>query len=295
MHISIYNGKKQTIIASFESYNMYSLKRQSRFETDLVFERQMEKIANTIESFGDSSVLKTISISQGGLVDRTKKTVALNNRSRLSDYNGKSAISHLEKKFGNRLPIFFEHSTISPIIAELVYGVAQNETKVMSYVMSAGLGGSVVETINGNEIYVYQTEVGHQIIKKNGRLCPACGQRGCLEAYVGGLAMEERFLSSPDNIKDKRILEDVIEYLSVGAINMYQNFNPDLIVLTGLLINANQFIANSLPKRILELASPNFRDKLRIKISNFVEMGPVYGGLAIAKVYDGQTKFTKIH
>lgn len=34
-------------------------------------------------------------------------------------------------------------------------------------------------------------EIGHIVVKKGGALCP-CGRRGCLEAYAGRAAMEER-------------------------------------------------------------------------------------------------------
>src|SRR5262249_31148757 len=34
-------------------------------------------------------------------------------------------------------------------------------------------------------------EIGHMVVKMGGRHCP-CGRRGCLEAYAGRSAMEER-------------------------------------------------------------------------------------------------------
>ena len=34
-------------------------------------------------------------------------------------------------------------------------------------------------------------ELGHMVVKLNGRVCP-CGRRGCAEAYAGRAAMEER-------------------------------------------------------------------------------------------------------
>jgi glucokinase len=55
-----------------------------------------------------------------------------------------------------------------------------------------GVGGAVVlhgERWRGQG---FGGEFGHMCVKREGAVCPACGNRGCVEAYAGRRAMEER-------------------------------------------------------------------------------------------------------
>ncbi len=82
-------------------------------------------------------------------------------------------------------------------------------------------------------------EIGHMCIHINGREC-SCGNRGCLEAYVGGWAIQkaaegtapqEVFLKASRGIKKYReILDTFFEYLMTGTSSLLNLYNPKRVI-----------------------------------------------------------------
>lgn len=90
------------------------------------------------------------------------------------------------------VPVHVDNDANGAVLAEWCYGAAQGARDAVYLTMSTGvgaglvLGGRLHRGIAGNA-----GEFGHVAIERDGRLC-ACGQRGCLEAYVGGAAWAKR-------------------------------------------------------------------------------------------------------
>ncbi len=95
-------------------------------------------------------------------------------------------------------------------------------------------------------------EWGHTKISLEGRKC-GCGGRGCLEAYVGGGAIMQRWqdtgaiphgteeealtqlINAADNGNDnaRQVLDETIEILGTGLANLVNLFNPQTIIIGG--------------------------------------------------------------
>lgn len=75
--------------------------------------------------------------------------------------------------------------------AETLLGAGAGHASFLGVWWGTGVGGGVV--LNGQRWHGRGAagEIGHTIVKRGGALCP-CGRRGCLEAYAGRRAMEER-------------------------------------------------------------------------------------------------------
>jgi glucokinase len=75
--------------------------------------------------------------------------------------------------------------------AEIELGAGRQLPSFLAVWWGTGVGGSVV--LNGKRWYGRGAagEVGHMVIRLGGRRCP-CGRNGCVEAYAGRAAMEER-------------------------------------------------------------------------------------------------------
>jgi len=113
-------------------------------------------------------------------------------------------------------------------------------------------------------------EIGHTIVQAHGRLC-GCGQRGCVEAYAsasqtvarakealatgeasslrarweqaGELTCEDVFEhAKAGNTLAGRIAEETATYLALACINLSRFFEPDLIVLSGGLTRAGDYL-----------------------------------------------------
>ncbi|MDP6074605.1 MAG: ROK family protein [Myxococcota bacterium] len=93
---------------------------------------------------------------------------------------------------GLGLPVHLENDANAAALAEWRFGAGRGFDDLVYLTMSTGIGAGLVL---GGELYTGSFgnagELGHLPIEWDGELC-ACGQRGCLEAYVGGAAWTRR-------------------------------------------------------------------------------------------------------
>jgi predicted NBD/HSP70 family sugar kinase len=110
------------------------------------------------------------------------------------------------------------------------------------------LGGELLEPKNSSGF-----ELGHMIIDKNGKLCN-CGQKGCFETYASMKRFKQEAINRlklgnnkeiqaeevqnyiRNNIEKKDVKEFVEEYLenvSIGLINIINIFEPEAICFGG--------------------------------------------------------------
>jgi len=75
--------------------------------------------------------------------------------------------------------------------AEFELGAAKEFQSILGVFWGTGVGGGIIlggERWDGRGA---AGEIGHVVVKMDGRECP-CGRNGCMEAYAGRRAMEER-------------------------------------------------------------------------------------------------------
>ncbi|MGD0719296.1 MAG: ROK family protein, partial [Thermoplasmata archaeon] len=135
--------------------------------------------------------------------------------------------------------------------------------------LGTGVGGAaIVDGTLREGAHGSLGEVGHTTIVSGGRLCH-CGNRGCVEAYVGGWAIADRARSaalespaaarrlmaragSPEKVTARTVLEsyraghrfarsivdETLGYLADVGVNLANAFNPEVLVLAGGLARA---------------------------------------------------------
>jgi glucokinase len=75
---------------------------------------------------------------------------------------------------------------------ELAAGAVDDASDVLAVYVGTGVGGAIASDgriVQGADGQA--GEIGHDKIEVGGRLC-GCGERGCVEAYAGGIHLEER-------------------------------------------------------------------------------------------------------
>jgi len=75
--------------------------------------------------------------------------------------------------------------------AEFVLGAGRPYTSLLGVFWGTGVGGGLILDRKPWHGRSAAGEIGHMVIVEGGRHCP-CGRRGCLEAYAGRAAMENR-------------------------------------------------------------------------------------------------------
>jgi predicted NBD/HSP70 family sugar kinase len=139
--------------------------------------------------------------------------------------------------------VILNNDAVCSAVGESFFGSGREGKRILCITISTGMGGAFVKK-TPDATYIMPAEIGHTIVDIYGKVCE-CGQKGCIGAYAHGRALEERFLTKPENIEDMRIWEEVAEYLTIGVINGARIFMPDTIVLSGAIVEDREYV---LPK-----------------------------------------------
>lgn len=96
-------------------------------------------------------------------------------------------------------PVRLENDANAAALAEWRFGAGQGAADMAFLTMSTGVGAGLI--LDGALHRGHNSsagELGHTVVEWGGETC-ACGQRGCLEAYVGGAAWARRLRAqAPD-------------------------------------------------------------------------------------------------
>lgn len=160
------------------------------------------------------------------------------------------------------VPVHVDNGAKTMGQAEMWFGAGQGSRDAVVALLGTGVGAAVFA--DGRLYRGSQSsagEWGHTPIVVGGRTC-RCGSRGCLEAYIGGSALLDRWTEiggayqaealgdearlrailggSPADSHRGRLIEEISDYLGAGLATLINLFNPERIVLAGwvgLLIN----------------------------------------------------------
>jgi glucokinase len=132
--------------------------------------------------------LDGVGVGSPGTVDREAGTVA--NAGNLSNWDKPFALaSTLAKTVGTRVELGNDVGVA--VDAEAALGAGRSRGSFLGLWWGTGIGGAIVI---GGERWLGRGaagEIGHTVVRIGGARCP-CGRRGCLEAYAGRNAMEQR-------------------------------------------------------------------------------------------------------
>lgn len=175
-----------------------------------------------------------------------------------------------------------------------------------------GIGAGLI--IDG-ELYLghdfISGEIGHMMIDLQGPIC-SCGNKGCLQAFATGPAIEEKMrlklrqgetslLSSMLNgdteeaitgelvfkaakagdLLAQQVLSETGEYLGIGLTNLIHIINPEKIVLSGGVIQASEFLLDSVRETIQKRALTEKAKRTEITVSSFGSYATVLGAVSL--------------
>lgn len=288
MYITISTNDALTTISGFENYDIHSEKVFAEFENEDYYKNQLPKIIHTIKSHIDQATIQGIGIAHTGVVNSDKGIIV--DASHTLDYEEHNIVKDLNEEVPN-IPIYLQNDVCCAAIAESYWGQGKDAKTVGVVYISWGVGSAFIRRIN-NSFSLFSAENGHQIVELNGKTC-VCGQRGCLEAYVGAKAIKQRFLIDQHKLDDDRIWEDLVSYMSIGATNLHTVFEPEVLVLSGKTMTEIDYVKNHLIEKISsQLRKPYVNTK--IVFSEFNEKSPRYGALALLKIKEGGNSITTI-
>jgi len=132
--------------------------------------------------------LAGIGVGSPGVVDTLSGTVS--GARNLPSWEGSFGLGQaLRDKFGVAVAVGNDVAVATD--AEFELGAGRPYQSILGVFWGTGVGGGVVLESRPWHGRGAAGEIGHMVVRVNGRQCP-CGRKGCLEAYAGRGAMEAR-------------------------------------------------------------------------------------------------------
>jgi predicted NBD/HSP70 family sugar kinase len=158
-----------------------------------------------------------------------------------------------------QLPVVMDNDVNLMALGELHFGTARGYRHIICISVTQGIGSGII--IN-QQIYRgsrgISGEIGHTIVDINGEKC-GCGNRGCLETVAGGRALVKQCRDAiEDDIKDPASDRNVFKlirgkvdardpdctaaiqkvgyHLGIGIANVIHNYNPEICIMTGMIV-----------------------------------------------------------
>lgn len=202
----------------------------------------------------------------------------------------------IEKEFD--IPAFVENDVRSMALGEFYNGVAKDVENMVFLKVSYGIGATII--LDGKiyrGINDIAGEIGHTTIDVAGPKC-SCGNYGCFEAVASEKALINNVIKRIkegsksiiyqyvagdfDNITPDLVYKAVEEnddiasaelkkiaiYLGIGIANIVNVFNPELVLITGGIARAKQYIEDVVIETIKNRSFEASYATCRIEFSN---------------------------
>jgi glucokinase len=149
--------------------------------------------------------LTAVGVGSPGVIDDDGTVTSARN---LPDWEGSYPLAEkLEAALA--APVAVSNDVNVATQAEFELGAAKPFQSLLGVFWGTGVGGGIVLDGELWEGRGGAGEIGHIVVKSDGRTCP-CGRTGCMEAYAGRGAMEARAREEHDDGK-KTVLFEIME------------------------------------------------------------------------------------
>ncbi|OON98615.1 MAG: glucokinase [Epulopiscium sp. Nele67-Bin004] len=196
--------------------------------------------------------------------------------------------------------IFVENDANVAALGEVAAGAAKGKTNAVMVTLGTGVGGGIIA--NGkifSGAFGGAGEIGHQIIKFDNGIDCGCGRTGCWEQYASATALirqaEEALnkknitakdvfeLAENGNTLAKDVLENYLQFVSMGITNMINILEPEIIIIGGGISAQKEVITEPIKKYVQQQMYGGLQLQTEIKTA---ELGNDAGiiGAALLKI-----------
>jgi glucokinase len=215
-------------------------------------------------------------------------------------WKGIVPIAHLmTDKFG--LKTSLTNDANAAAMGEMMYGAAKGMKHFITITLGTGVGSGIVidgKMVVGNDGFA--GELGHTIVRHNGRLHKLTGSRGCLEVYASATGVRQTAIEFLDNnpykqsllrnyteeeitsetvyecaLQGDEIAKSVFDFtgeiLGESLANFVMFSSPQAIILFGGLTKAGSYIMNPTKDAMEKNLYQVFKNKVQLVFSNLKE------------------------
>ena len=247
------------------------------------------------QAFTESGIppheLMAVGVTMPGLIDARR---GLNLTYNSLNQMGGSLQTWLSDQFNK--PVYLINDTKATVLGESRFGGAQGKKQVLAINIDWGVGLGIIangEVFQGTSGFA--GELGHIQIDPEGELC-YCGKIGCLNTITSASALVRRvrrdilagqvsklaaFREQVDQLDIDElinaahqgdsyaidVLHEVGFQLGKGLSVAINLFNPEMIIIDGVLTNAADFILSTIEQAISKYCLTEFRNDMTIELT----------------------------
>lgn len=226
----------------------------------------IEKIIGIIDGYEN---IDRVAVSTAGQVD-SKNGIVVYSTGNIPYYTGMMVKKIIENKTG--ITTYVENDVNAAALGEAHFGAGMGKSDFLCLTYGTGIGGAIY--LN-NKLYKGSSssaaEFGHMITHANGMEC-TCGGNGCYECYASTKALIEAVNQAVDtplnaftifekkNIENpsvRAVVDNWIDEMILGLINLIYIFNPPLVILGGGIMNED-YIIDLIDRKIYKQLMENY-------------------------------------
>ena len=273
-------------------------------------QESLENLVNIINEF----------IAASGLVKSKILRIGINLTGRINQVTGHNynyfqftqlPINEIIEK-ATGIKTYIDNDSRAMAFAEYCSGVVEKEKNILFINLDYGIGLGII--ING-EIYYgksgFSGEFGHNPIYDNEMICQ-CGKKGCLETEASGFAVvrniQEKLRAGVGSIlqRDAKKVDDITleeivsacnqddtlaiecvaavgEKLGKAVASLINIFNPELVILGGLLSTTNEYIRLPIKSSLNKFSSSLVNNDTQLKTSKLGLAAGVMGACLLVR------------
>lgn len=213
----------------------------------------IRRIARLVKELLEEQDVEAIGLGSPGYID-IEKGRSLSVVSNISGWANTNIREEVARDLD--LPIFVENDANLALLCEEWIGAARGLDPVIMITLGTGVGGSIYSKSSGiwHGAGYAGGELGHMILYPQGRKCN-CGQKGCVEEYISGRAVETMYyeltgrkirgqyiFANAENDKVcGNLRTEFIENLGLYLISLKNIFDPKGLIIGGGVINSRQY------------------------------------------------------
>lgn len=217
------------------------------------------------------------------------------------------------------LPIYIENDANVAAFGEYESGAGKKYKDIIAITLGTGVGGGIIidhKIIGGS--WHGGAELGHIVIKSGGVQC-TCGRKGCWERYSSatGLIREAKLaaMSNPDSMLSKlvegnldkmnakipfdaakagdviaeSVVDQYIDNLAVGLVNVINIFQPEIIVLGGGVSAQGDNLIVPLKERMIdEIYGGEVMFKTKIEVAQLGNDAGIIGAALLYRLFENK-------
>jgi predicted NBD/HSP70 family sugar kinase len=195
------------------------------------------------------------------------------------------------------VPVVVDNDTKAAALAERLFGAARGARDFVLVAGHSGIGGAV--HLDGRLVRGsggFAGELGHVTVEPGGRPC-ACGDRGCLEAYLAEHAIEAQLRERGVAVRGYEgaaaraaagdevalaVLDEVGGRLGRALADVVDLLDPERIVLAGSLALVAPHLMAAVERALAAPALARHRGRCRVVVSPLGPDAVPMGGAALA-------------